>query len=351
MKPLIPGLTATELETLVQDEGFPPFRGRQAAESLYLNHVSSFDDMKNIPAALRSKLTEKYDISIGKVITTLHSQDSTAKLLIELRDGLRVETVGLPYPDRFSCCISTQVGCSIGCLFCASGKDGFVRNLEAGEIIGQVFAIRELIRQGKILTTEKNRRIDHIVFMGMGEPLLNYDATVKTIHLLNSEMGIAARNITVSTAGIVPGIQRLADEHLQITLAVSLHAPNDTLRKKLVPGITAWSVADIMNASREYFQKTGRRVSFEYCMLDGVNDGEKEARELTVLLARLNCHVNLIRFNTVSGSTFKPSSPERLTVFRSILEEAGIQVTQRFERGTGIDAACGQLRQVMSTPR
>ncbi len=347
MKPLIIDLNTDELEALVISKGFPAYRGRQIAEWLYRHGAGSFDDMKNLPVSLRTHLTEQYDVPSGSLVTIQHGNDGTAKLLLELRDGARIESVALPYQDRFSCCISTQAGCPIGCVFCASGKDGFVRNLLPGEIVGQVLAIQTLIQSGKIKTTEKNRRIDHIVFMGMGEPLLNYQATLKALNLFTRGMGIATRNLTVSTVGIVPEIRRLAMEQLQITLAVSLHAPNDKLRKRLVPGVSRWTIADIVEACREYFRATGRRITFEYCLLDSINDSPDEARELAEVLFGLNCHVNLIRFNDVPGLGYRPSSVENTGIFRGILEKTGIQVTQRFQRGAGISAACGQLRQDM----
>jgi 23S rRNA (adenine2503-C2)-methyltransferase len=258
---------------------------------------------------------------------------------------VRIETVGLPYADRFSCCLSTQAGCSIGCIFCASGQDGLVRSLEPGEIIEQVLTVNEMVEAGMIHIDSRKRKIDHVVLMGMGEPLLNYESTMKAVRLMNGEMGIGARNITVSTVGIVPAILKLADEKLQVTLAVSLHAPNDKLRKSLIPGMTRWSINEIINASREYIQRTGRRVTFEYCMLDKINDGFPEAKELAVILKSVNCHVNLIRYNPVSSLPFKASPQKQVRLFREILHNAGIQVTQRVQRGVDISAACGQLRQ------
>jgi 23S rRNA (adenine2503-C2)-methyltransferase len=243
--------------------------------------------------------------------------------------------VGLSYADRFSCCLSTQVGCPVGCVFCATGLGGFSRNLTAGEIVDQVLAVQEAGR---------TRRVDHVVFMGMGEPLLNYEATVKAMRLLNSELGIAMRHLTVSTVGYVPGIHRLAQEKLQVTLAVSLHAPTDDLRRQLIPGMTRWSLAEIIDACREYLQQTGRRVTFEYCLLDGVNDGTKEAQELARLLQGMNCHVNLIPYNPVSGLASYKRPKKSIRAFRGILEGAGIRVTQRVQRGPDINAACGQLR-------
>ena len=199
-------------------------------------------------------------------------------------------------------------------------------------------------------SAEPGGRVDHVTFMGMGEPLLNYEATLRALGLLNTELGISARNLTVSTSGIVPGILRLAAEKLQITLAVSLHAPNDRLRHYLMPGMTKWSIEELLQACREYFRLTGRRVTFEYCLLDGVNDRDSEARQLATILRGMNCHVNLIPFNDVAGPGLKRSTPAHIKAFRDILSQAGIQVTQRFQRGAGIDGACGQLRRRSLSP-
>jgi 23S rRNA (adenine2503-C2)-methyltransferase len=338
------GLSTAELETLVKAEGEPAYRGRQLAEWIYRHGARSFADMKNLPSSLKAKLEEKYEIGRERPVTVRKSRDGTAKLLLEMSDGARIETVALPYPDRLSCCVSTQVGCAIGCVFCASGISGFVRNLLPGEIVNQVLAVQQMVISGDIRSSRDNRRVDHIVFMGMGEPLLNYENTLKAIRLLNIETGIGIRNMTVSTVGIVPGIYRLAKEELQVTLAVSLHAPDDGLRNKLVPGMTRWNIAGIIDACREYIRATGRRVTFEYCLLEGINDSKEQAVRLADLLAGLNCHVNLIRFNTVTGFIYRPSSGTKVQEFRAVLERSGIQVTQRLQRGAGIDAACGQLR-------
>ena len=351
MKTVLVGLDTDELGALIKEEGEPPYRGSQLAQWIYRHGVHTFDDMTNLPARLRTRLAQKYEVGRSKIVATQHSRDGATKLLLEMRDGARIETVGLPYADRFSCCLSTQAGCPIGCAFCASGLGGFVRNLMPGEIVDQALTVQETLQSGTILMDDRRYRVDHVAIMGMGEPLLNYASTVKAILLLNKELGIGMRNITVSTVGLPPGILRLAQEKLQITLAVSLHAPTDRLRRQLVPGMTRWSVAEIVDASREYVRHTSRRVTFEYCMLDGVNDGEVEARELARLLNGLNCHVNLIPYNPVSGLPFRAPSRVRLRVFREILRGAGIQTTQRVRRGVDIDAACGQLRRQMEKAR
>ncbi len=374
MKVLL-GLNTEELCALVQELGEPAYRGKQLAEWIYMRGAKTFDEMNNLPARLRTKLSKNYEIDRSRTVAIQHSQDGTIKLLLEFRpktkdqkqkipsfDKLRmngetkippnlplrkgedsstedtVETVGIPYTGRFSCCLSTQVGCPVGCVFCATGMGGFSRNLTAGEIVDQVLAVQE---------ATGDRRVDHVVFMGMGEPLLNYAATIKAIRLLNGEMGIAMRHLTVSTVGFVPGIRLLAKEKLQVTLAVSLHAGTDKLRRRLVPGMK-FSLREIISACKEYLLETGRRVTFEYCLLDGVNDSLTEAQALAGLLQGMNCHVNLIPYNPVSGLDFGTRSRKRVKAFREVLESSGIQVTQRVQRGADISAACGQLRQVKS---
>jgi 23S rRNA (adenine2503-C2)-methyltransferase len=344
-----------ELCAVAQEAGAPAYRGKQIAEWVYQHGARTFEEMRNIPEKLRSDLSKEYAVGRSETVAVQRSRDGTIKLLLELKQktksqrpkiqqknqkldtretsGDLVETVGLPYADRFSCCLSTQVGCPVGCVFCATGLGGFSRNLTAGEIVDQVLAVQEAART----------RVDHVVFMGTGEPLLNYEATVKAMRLLNNELGIAMRHLTVSTVGYVPGIRRLAQEKMQATLAVSLHAPTDDLRRQLIPGMK-WGLAEIMDACREYLQQTGRRVTFEYCLLDGVNDGSKEAQELAKLLRGMNCHVNLIPYNPVSGLSSYKRPRRSIRAFREILEGAGIRVTQRVQRGPDIDAACGQLK-------
>jgi 23S rRNA (adenine2503-C2)-methyltransferase len=339
------GLDTKELRALVQEEGEPAYRGNQLAEWIYRRGASTFEEMTNLPDTLRVRLRKKYEVGRSQEVTAQHSRDGTAKLLVEMCDGARVETVGLPYADRFSCCLSTQVGCPVGCVFCATGLSGYARNLTAGEIVGQALAVQEEAQNHSSQIGKHSCRVDHITFMGMGEPLLNYAATMKAIELLNEELDIAIRHLTLSTVGFVPGIRRLAREKSQITLAVSLHAPTDSLRRRLIPGMAKWSVAEIVDACHEYVQQTGRRVTFEYCLLGGVNDRIAEARELTRLLHGLNCHVNLIPHNPIHGLDFHGPSPKDVRAFRQILSSAGIQVTQRVQRGPDIDAACGQLRQ------
>lgn len=334
------GMNTAELRAIALESGEAAFRGNQLVEWLYHRGVREIDLMTNLPTPFRQILHEKYAVSRSKVITTQYSTDGTIKLLLELTDGARVETVGLPYSERYSCCVSTQAGCPVGCAFCATGQSGFQRNLNAGEIIDQVLSVNESVPS---TVGKRNQIIDHVTFMGMGEPLLNYDATVKALRLLSQEIGISARHLTVSTIGHVPGIKRLAHENLPVTLAVSLHAADDDQRQRLIPGLR-FSLAEILAASREYVTVTGRRLTVEYCLLEGVNDRPADALKLALALKGLNCHVNLIPFNLAEGIPFKATPPVRMKAFQLVLEGQGIPVTARLRRGADIDAACGQLR-------
>jgi 23S rRNA (adenine2503-C2)-methyltransferase len=344
MKTLL-GLNKDELRMLVQKSGEPAYRGNQLAEWIYLNKAHTFDEMSNLPDKLRTSLSKEYEVGCPQILAIQQSQDRTTKLLLALSDHNKVETVGLPYARYFSCCVSTQVGCPVGCVFCATGLSGYVRNLTAGEIVGQVLAAEEIAQSQQLHLSNKNGRIDHVTFMGMGEPLLNYANTLKTIRLLSTELGISMRHLTVSTVGFVPGINKLMKEKMQITLAISLHAPTDSLRTQLIPSMTEWKVKEIIDACHRYFQQTRRRITFEYCLLDGVNDGAAEAHELVRILHGLNCHVNLIPYNPVPGLSFRAPTYKHIRAFREILSSGGIQATQRVQRGSDIDAACGQLRQ------
>ena len=342
MKKLLLGMSTADLKLLAVELGEKEFRGKQVSNWLYRQGCRNMSQMANLPASFKLNLEKGYEVGRSLVKKTSKSKDGTFKLLLQPAFGELVETVGMPYEGRFSCCVSTQVGCPIGCTFCATGVGGFKRNLSAGEIVDQVLTVGEVAIKEKLLAADG--RVSHVVFMGMGEPLLNYDATLSAVHLLNTELKIGMRNITLSTIGYVPGIYRLAKENLQCTLAVSMHAAEDVLRRKLVPGMTRYTLQEIIDACKHYFRETGRRVTFEYCLLKGVNDGQADAANLAVMLKGLNCHVNLILFNSVKGSGFYPPETYRVTTFRRVLEEADITVTQREQRGEGIEAACGQLR-------
>jgi 23S rRNA (adenine2503-C2)-methyltransferase len=337
-RPPLLGRDRAELEALMRELGEPAYRGRQIAQWLYRRGARSFEEMSDLPAGLRARLAEVAAVGRAAVAQAQVSRDGTTKLLLEEPDGRRIETVLLPYEGRTSVCISSQVGCPVGCVFCATATMGFARNMTAGEMVDQVLtAQEEAVKAGR-------PRITHVVVMGMGEPLLNMKELLKAIRLLNQEVGIAMRHITVSTAGYVPGIRRLAEENLQITLALSLHAPNDTLRAELIPLAKKYSLSETMAAIRDYTEKTGRRVTLEYLLLAKVNDTEKHARELVDLVHGMITHVNLIPWNPAdSFSAFEAPTGARVRAFRRVLERHGLTVTQRVERGQDIMAACGQL--------
>ena len=331
--PSLLGHNTVELRRLAEELGWPAFRGNQLADWLYRQGVTDFSEMTNLPADFRRLLAGNYRIGRSSVVARRHSADGTLKLLLEIASGEHIETVGLPYHDRYSCCVSTQAGCPVKCAFCATGQSGFRRQLSAGEIVDQVLTV----------AGQAGRRVDHVTFMGMGEPLLNYDATVKALRLLKDELGIAARHLTVSTIGHVPGIRKLATEGLPVTLALSLHTPDEETRRRLIPG-ARYNLDEIMAAGREYFDRTGRRVTVEYCLLAGVNDRPADAAHLASLLVGSGTHVNLIPFNPSEGIPFQPSPPVTVDRFIAALRSAGIEVTARLRRGADIEAACGQLR-------
>lgn len=338
------GLTTKEIEAAVADTtGAKPFRGRQIADWLYRKTLpdeggganARFEAMTDLPAALREELAGTFElVPLTLTNQAIDPRDGTIKIVTALVDGPHIESVLMPDENRVSVCLSTQAGCPMACSFCATGTQGLARNLTAGEIVGQLLLLQSLCP----------RRITHVVFMGMGEPLLNLANTLQAIHILNSEVGIAMRHITVSTVGMVPGIEKLAQERLQITLAISLHAPNDTLRTRIVPVNRTYNIGRLLGACKDYFEATGRRVTFEYILLRGVNDNPEQARELGALLAGFPCAVNLIPYNPTSvAEPYERPENSRIREFRAILEFAGITVTQRKERGQKIAAACGQL--------
>jgi 23S rRNA (adenine2503-C2)-methyltransferase len=304
--------------------------------------------MTDLPAALRARLAAEAAVGRSEVETAQRAADGTTKLLLRLADGRKIETVLLPYEERNSVCISSQVGCPVGCRFCATATMGFARNLTAGEMVDQVLTAADALEEARGRGGDEDAlahpRITHVVVMGMGEPLLNVPSLVKAANLLHDEVGIPYRHLTVSTAGYVPGIRALADAGLPLTLALSLHAPEDRLRNELIPLGKRFPLADVMEAVRYYHQRTGRRVTLEYLLLGGVNDSPECARHLARLLKGLAAHVNLIPWNPAETlSPFKAPSRNRVRAFRHALELSGLTVTQRVERGQEIDAACGQL--------
>lgn len=322
------GLTTSELEAFVEQLGEAKFRGRQLAKWIYQKGAMTFDAMTDLPEALRSRLEEVAIINPLQVIDVKASADGTVKYLSKLPDGEAVECVFIPHGRWETICVSTQVGCPIGCKFCASGES-YARNLTAGEIVGQVLIA-------------KRQRSPNVVFMGMGEPLLNFENLAKALHLLNREVGIGARRITVSTVGIVQGIRKLAQLGMQVNLAVSLHSPDDETRQMLIRAKLP-PLSELLKACRDYFAATKRRISFEYVLLMGINDSVRHALELAKLLKGMPCHVNLIPYN-MAVSDFKRPPEKAVERFRRVLAESGIAVTIRSEHGSDIHAACGQLR-------
>jgi 23S rRNA (adenine2503-C2)-methyltransferase len=349
-------LNYDELEALLTGWGQPAFRAEQVWGWLYRSLVNDVADMANLPLALRQRLAAETDLSL---LTPLAEEESitglTRKVLFRLRDGQTIESVLMRYHDRQTACISSQVGCGMGCTFCATGQGGLGRNLSAGEILAQVLHFAREIRHQEIQTAEalgiradlEAHPVTNVVLMGMGEPLANYAATCQAIETLNDPQGynLGARRITLSTVGLVPGIRQLAQDGLAINLAVSIHAPDDELRDRLVPINRRYPLAELMTAVREYATETGRRVTVEYALIDGVNDSPDQARRLAALLSDLLCHVNLIPLNPTPDSPLRPSSREKARGFRDELEAAGIPTTVRMRRGIDIEAGCGQLRQ------
>jgi 23S rRNA (adenine2503-C2)-methyltransferase len=328
------------LETRVSDLRLPGYRARQIWGWGYRHLVADYAEMSNIPAALRAALATEVPISLLEPVRTVATDDGeTIKTLYRTGDNQVLETVLMLYPNRATVCVSCQVGCGVGCAFCATGLMGLARNLGAGEMVAQVVgAAREARRHGRYLT--------NIVMMGMGEPLQNYAETIKFINIVHDPNGldIGARRITVSTSGIVPKIDALAAEPLQLNLAVSLHAPHDELRSRLVPINRRYPIATLMAAVDRYIAKTRRRVSFEYALMRGINDSEQTARDLAELLRGRLCHINIIPLNPVDVLPYERPDPEGIERFAQILRVASIPTTVRYSRGIDIDAACGQLR-------
>ena len=335
----IKSMTLEEIKGIMGSLGQPPFRALQVYRWLHRG-VSSFEEMSDLSKELRSRLQEQYDMPCVSIIRKqVSALDGTVKDLFGLLDGECVECVLMQYHHGYSVCISSQVGCKMGCTFCATGKSGFSRNLRASEILSQVQAAQK----------DCGNRISNIVLMGMGEPLDNYENVLRFLELVSSPegMNIGMRHISLSTCGIVDKIYDLADRKLQLTLSVSLHAPNDKIRVKTMPINRRWGVEELLKACRYYGKTTGRRISFEYAMISGVNDSDSCAEELAGRLHGILSHVNLIPVNNVTGNGYVKSPPERLKRFIKILEKKGITATVRRTLGSDIDASCGQLRRRM----
>ena len=336
-------LTQPELAAILKDLGQPAFRAKQVFSWLHKG-VRSYDEMTNLPKNLRDLLAEKYPINAPKVVRKQESKkDGTIKYLWQLSDGNCVETVLMRYHYGNTVCISTEVGCAMGCAFCASTIGGLVRRLEPFEMLDEVLFTQ----------IDSGLPISHIVLMGIGEPLDNFDNVLRFLELVNSPdgMNISMRHISLSTCGLIPKIDQLAQKKLQISLAVSLHGPNNEKRSKVMPVNKAYPIEDLLDACRRYYDMTGRRIHFEYAMIDGLNDSEEDARELLRRLKGLGAHVNMIPLNHVEESPLKPSSRAAVAKFQKILEDGGVTATVRRTLGGDIDASCGQLRRKYNKER
>lgn len=329
-------LSQDELTEQLKSKGYPAFRAKQIREWLDRG-VTDFEQMTNLPKDLRQTLAELYSVPGITILRKLVSAiDGTVKYLFQLDDGETVESVLMQYKHGWSQCLSTQVGCKMGCTFCATGLGGFIRNLSAAEMIAQIEAAQQ----------DAGVRVSSIVLMGMGEPLDNYDQVVRFLRMLGEEGGvhIGMRHISLSTCGVVPAIYRLMEEQIPLTLSISLHAPNDEIRSRSMPVNRRWPMDELLRACRDYIAATGRRISFEYAMIDGVNDSDTHAAELADRLHGMLCHVNLIPVNAVAGKAQRRSSRERIRSFMEVLQKKGINATVRRTLGADINASCGQLR-------
>lgn len=332
-------LAFIELENVLKEWGEPAYRAEQIWRGLYQQLWTLPDQFTTLPKGLRQRLGEAFTFSHLKPVTSLRSSDgNTIKTLFQLPDELAVEAVLMRYERRNTLCISTQVGCAMGCVFCATGQMGFKRHLSPGEIVEQVLYYARLLRQ-------ENEEVTNVVVMGMGEPFHNYDATMKAIDILNHPLGmnLGARRFTISTVGLVPAIRRFATEKRQVNLAISLHATRDDLRSSLLPINRKYPIQEVLAACRDYVAQTGRRITFEWALIQGVNDSVETARELATLLKGLLCHVNVIPLNPTRRYSGTGSTRERANAFKAELERHGIPCTVRIRRGIDIQAGCGQL--------
>ena len=328
-----------DLEDLKQElvnMGEKKFRAEQIFKWIFQDKVTSFDEMTNLSLELRGKLKQNYSLSNFRVLKKQTASDGTIKYLFDVLDGNAIETVLMKYHHGFSICVSSQIGCKMGCKFCASTGIAFERSLTSGEIVEQILAVER----------DEGIRISNVVFMGIGEPLDNYENVVNAIRIINNQKGIniGARHISISTSGLVPNIYRLAEENIQCTLSISLHATTDEQRSKMMPVNNKYNIKELLNSCKDYILKTNRRISFEYALAKDNNDNLEDAKRLVKLLKGMNCHVNLIPINKIENGKFTKSSNENIIKFRDYLNEHGIVATIRRELGSDIDAACGQLR-------
>lgn len=330
-------LSHGRLVTLMDELGLPAFRAKQIEEWIWKHHATSFDEMTNLPSALRAQLASHCTLGGTTQVAQQVSVDGSRKYLLRFADGVQVESVGMPTRNRLSVCVSTQAGCRMGCIFCATGQHGFARSLTAVEIYDQVTHVSD----------DFKTRAASVVFMGQGEPFANYDETLTALRLLNdpNKAGIGARHLTVSTCGIVPMIRRFSKEPEQFTLAVSLHSAVQTTRNLLMPGVRKYSLRHLHEVMVEYAERTGRRPTYEYALIGGVNDSASELDALCEFTRGTLAHVNLIQLNELSSSKLRPAEPRRAESFLAALKEVGVETTIRTSRGSDIDAACGQLSQ------
>jgi len=327
------------MEALAESLGAPPYRGRQLAQWIFVKGVTDLAAMSDLPKDFRAALAARASVEVPEVERRTPSQDGSQKLVLRYGDGARVQAVLMPDGDRLTLCVSTQVGCGFGCAFCYTGTMGLERNLSAGEIVAQVMAAREGLAAGL--------RITHIVYMGMGEPLANYTATVKSLRLLTDPQAFAfaPRRITVSTVGLVSGIERLAKENLRVNLAVSLHATSNEIRDRIMPVNRGFAIEELLAACRRFPLPFRQRMTFEYVLLEGINDSAEDARRLVKLMKGIRGKINLIPFNDWEGSSFARPPLARILDFQTVLLEHGIRATVRWSKGEDIGAACGQLRE------
>ena len=336
MKKNIKDYNLDELKNLMIELGEKPYRAEQIFKWIFIENVTSFDDMTNLSLELRQKLKDNFDLCIFKILQKQESKDGTKKYLFDVLDGNAIESVLMEYKHGFTICVSSQIGCKMGCKFCASTGVKFARSLTSGEIVEQLLAVQR----------DQNIKISNLVFMGIGEPLDNYDNVVNAIHILNNQKGInmGARHISISTSGLVPKIYKLADENMQCTLSISLHSANNKKRSEMMPVNNTYNIEELMKACRYYIEKTNKRISFEYALAKDNNDNLGDAKELVKLLKGMLCHVNLIPINKIENGNYSKSTNENILKFRDYLNEKGIVATIRRELGSDIDAACGQLR-------
>lgn len=341
----IKAFSLEQLASLMKELHQPTFRARQIYEWLYRHHATTYDAMTNLPASLRAVLAERHPLDVPTIADVQHSTDGTRKYLLSYDDGVCVETVAIPSRDgdRLTVCFSTQAGCAMECAFCATGREGFTRNLLPGEMVDQVL----------VAQADMGRRVTNVVGMGQGEPFLNYENTIEALRILNDAkaVGIGARHISISTCGVIPGIERFASEPEQFTLAVSLHTANQQTRDMLMPKVARYRLPALKKALLDYVEKTNRRVTLEYIMIRDINDAQEDLDELCAFCKGLLCHVNLIPINAVKESPFYPSKRQTIDHWIETIQKRGFEATLRDSRGSDIDGACGQLKNTFSSKR